>query len=115
MDYGSVYILMCEKATEIQPERKPITFGDKLFEWEDKLWSTGKSGKAVWLPSQDQLQEMIDKGSSAFGQLTRFFNFIDSNTLLQRGTWTWEQLWLIYVMRWEYNKVWNHENWVAYQ
>lgn len=124
MDTSSEYMKMCERAEEIQVakgklERHDLWIWRGMIGWGEKPISCRYAElpmffhglKRVWVPRQDQLQEMVDDGSSAYGQLGRFYNFVNVNPRLQSSDWTWEQLWLIYVMRWQYNKVWDGENW----
>lgn len=131
MDDSKTYINMCEKAEEIQQSRiprvtpySPIPYCNfQLGDWTNLGVITDVSiananairDKAVWIPRQDQLQKMIksDDGASDYGKLTRFWMFIKNNPGLQSNHWTMEQLWLIYVMRWEYHKVWNGTDWEA--
>ena len=65
----------------------------------------------IWLPRQDQLQEMYLDGISEdrFVTLDRFLNFVDSGN---RG-WSFEQLWLAFVMKEKFNKTWNGKEWVS--
>lgn len=125
MDTSETYVKMCEKAEEIQKLR------DHLFEGAD--WITSKGGfyffgpyevpailirnlGEIWLPRQDQLQEMIrDKMSvpvmiyclSLLLELRNisYLKTIDVNSM--------EQLLLALVMKERYDKVWNGEDWVG--
>ena len=74
-----------------------------------------KSSKAVWLPRQDQLQEMVKE--SLDSMCIKFHN-LHANDYYDEtsgfGCFTsMEQLWLAFVMKERWNKVWNGENWVA--
>ena len=72
-----------------------------------------------WLPRQDQLQEMIE-AESLFVLLHKFRMFVSHDDVLIDG-WSpvmyqfnsMEQLWLAFVMKEKYNKVWNEENWIS--
>lgn len=113
MDTSEQYVKMCEKAEEIQ-EHSPHGSQGEFVYCEGETYQEMDDMPLtpfIWLPRQDQLQEMVDDGSSAYGQLGRFYNFVNVNPRLQSSDWTWEQLWLIYVMRWQSNKVWDGENW----
>ena len=71
MDTSKEYIEMCQEAKEIQEEWKP-EYGDWNgskgatvldADYDEVLFTVGpqnKIHKYVWLPRQDQLQEMID-------------------------------------------------------
>lgn len=137
MDTSEKYILMCEKAQEIQKlfefRERDCCFG--VFETEciedsgifyisrcqDDFYSTlpVTNKERVWLPRQDQLQEMVMKDSINI-ELNRFFVF----SLEKRYNWhsdfeypvfaafrfdTFEQLWLAYVMKCKFSKTWSEE------
>ena len=82
-----------------------------------------KSSKYVWLPRQDQLQEMIDswwKRYGAYGEplIKGFYDFamfynpkpFRENELPVNS---WEQLWLAFVMHNKYKKEWDGEDWIS--
>jgi hypothetical protein len=94
-------------------------------------------GHSIWLPCQDQLQEMVGcqfMVSTIIPQnIGWFYEWVHSNYLgsqivrggaARRGDsdfWeepseifkTWEQLWLAFVMKDKYNKSWNGKDWVS--
>ena len=141
MDTSKTYIQMCEKAEEIQKGWK-VSWGD--WAWyklggkneinfphlelidNNQLFSSVVieviRRESIWLPRQDQLQEMIDNEEKT----DRFWRFVEflRNPYDKRSyqiTWVvWanefstsmEQLWLAFVMKEKYNKVWNEENWI---
>ena len=125
MDTSKEYILMCEKATEIQK-----IFNKRSLEENDFINREKKDPKRegfiiiIWLPRQDQLQEMII-GKTTYADLEEQFN----NTLntwfeisynfdpkidekLDMAHWSMEQLWLAFVMVEKYNKIWNGKDWI---
>ena len=114
MDTSETYIKMCEKAVEIQEiwKSEVIKPDDRSF-WIDDF----NKQKSIWLPRQDQLQEMMrptpERGEkiSPYGLSWSFYRFIDQLPPLKRGN-SFEQLWLAYVMKWEHHKVWNGKDWV---
>jgi hypothetical protein len=57
-----------------------------------------KSSKCVWLPRQDQLQEMY----GTFQECSVNGGVVTSM----------EQLWLAFVMKEKHNKVWNGNDWI---
>lgn len=76
------------------------------------------STKSSWLPRQDQLQKMVDW--KRFDEIT-----IGWHTSPYKMTWqddplheegvngeSMEQLWLAFVMKEKYNKIWNGKDWV---
>jgi len=131
MDTSEQNIKMCEKAVEIQA-LKPTKFdwlgncyfGTTHFHSENEPSLFGTVGfklanvDAVWLPRQDQLQEMVVKlGGTLESLLTDFIDFCQ--LMSDDGTYvtyvyccaSMEQLWLAFVMKEKYNKVWNGEDW----
>jgi hypothetical protein len=99
---------------------------DGGYDWEDKFICYQHHG--VWLPRQDQLQEMIEGHWSEV--LGRFTYWLDGpNSLVSIPTIkllkervdfvkrleridSMEQLWLAFVMKEKYGKIWNGEEWV---
>lgn len=71
-----------------------------------------KKQNLIWLPRQDQLQEMVYYNGITGHLLNDFDRWyrIDSPQGVER--WSFEQLWLAYVMKEKYGKVWNKEAWV---
>lgn len=130
MDQSKKYIEMCEKAEEIQkqkpkkgdfyawPERNGEKEVDVLHEmlmevlFGDSIYN---ETVATWLPRQDQLQEMMNQ---EFHQLLDDFwsEFLEWEWF-HRPEWSkdcnsMEQLWLAFVMKEKYNKIWNGKEWV---
>jgi hypothetical protein len=72
----------------------------------------------VWLPRQDQLQDMVlEKDVYLTGVFYDLYEFSgeylygdDGDTVILHS---FEQLWLAYVMRKKYGKVWGGKKWVA--
>ena len=124
MDLSSKYIEMCVKAEELQSEWKPregdfyaefagmkkdILVGIAVFHKSKEL---DPSYLQIWLPRQDQLQEMIPDG------LAWKHVLFDEWIREQKGNWltgdikgfeSFEQLWLAFVMWIRYRKVWDNE------
>jgi hypothetical protein len=99
MDTSETYVNMCEKAVEIQ-ELSPSS---EMKNW----WSPKDPG--IWLPRQDQLQEMVgEKIENNYSITKRFLRFIPGNPESSM-----EQLWLAFVMKEKFNKTWDGENWVS--
>lgn len=83
-----------------------------------KWYKEHRNKQVIWLPRQDQLQEMIKSedenlvefreriicGFSAWCEVLRMTNDF-------RDYLSMEQLWLAFVMKEKYNKVWNGEDW----
>lgn len=112
MDTSKTYIEMCKKAEEIQRLR-PIVADDHDY-FYCKVHGFGCDlDKAVWLPRQDQLQEMLSIGkSNTFTGLLALQLFIEDNAKYEMLDWSMEQLWLAFVMKSLYQKVWNGKEWV---
>ena len=77
-----------------------------------------KSSRAIWLPRQDQLQDMLawKNISIICSELTDFACSPESyEPYLGSFVQKWgsmEQLWLAFVMKEKYNKVWDGEEWI---
>ncbi len=108
MDTSETYVKMCEQAKEIQ-EIKP-----KDNTWDIKsFWAPAIPN--IWLPRQDQLQEMIkDKFRLKTGEifLIQPFYYFSLSQFYQKVNASMEQLWLAFVMKEKYGKLWNGQNWV---
>ena len=97
-------------------EDEHILFNDVMGntkQWHESGEFDGLTGVYVWLPRQDQLQEMMpQKGMVAqYIRLHQLCWDMDSGDSFLSNV-TWEQLWLCVVMHEKYNKVWNGEDWV---
>lgn len=119
MDNSKEFILMCEKAVEIQ-EKWNEENGDFVF------WRITKSIKIItdtfevknsedyqryfiWLPRQDQLQDMVMDGVNPIAKISEFYHVmrLDYGQIFQ----SMEQLWLAFIMSELYNKRWNGKDW----
>ncbi len=123
MDTTPKYIKMCEGAGEIQ--KTEIQNGDWFcyrFEIEFEIKCFGSYGfrnhsdftKIIWLPRQDQLQEMVktylfhiwNEGHEKFHAMASTGQR-DGHKI---GVFSsLEQLWLAFVMHEKYGKVWDDE------
>ena len=135
MDTSEIYIKMSEKAVKIQEEWKPQEgdfysyrpYGDTGLPKQIGILSEidaeciGQSHfnyEEVWLPTQDRLQDMmlpITEGDykdrplwDLFHRLNWFLKFLPSGDTRIKS---WTQLWLAFVMKEKYNKIWNGEDW----
>ncbi|MBF0459215.1 MAG: hypothetical protein HQK99_15095 [Nitrospirae bacterium] len=131
MDFSDVYIGMCEKAGFLQKAWE-ITYGDYYSDRSavfatrgggggislvddkvlgDVMNQSFKRSKAVWLPRQDQLQELMNITGpfDIIHMLNEFTATVDDAT---RGRWTsMEQLMLSAYAHHKHNKQWTGENW----
>ena len=114
MDTSAEYVKMCEKAHEIQATKpeviRPVDF------WG--IWNG--CYPHVWLPRQDQLQEMVKRQGVFHTKAIQIEwihfrdwieNFIERPTV-QNFQQSWEQLWLAFVMKEKFNKTWDGQNWL---
>ena len=119
MDNSETFIKMCEKAVEIQ-----IINPCKLHVFEEGNYYANNGevsiaqydshdDEGIWLPRQDQLQEMLiePKITGDYHPIWKLAvgvaKFVDSEFQAD----SMEQLWLAFVMKEKYNKVWNGEDW----
>ena len=128
MDTSENYIKMNVKAPEIQrllPEddREHCYLVCSQYGWyfhsegfkgeKITLSDCGCIAPSVWLPRQDQLQEMImPKDRPVAYLLNAFLIFCGDLPLTICNVFaSFEQLWLAFVMK-DKGKVWNGEDWV---
>lgn len=132
MDTGKDYIKMCEKAQEIQESKSLLEDGDYYViknrrivrNFNNELWQLGypkdvfEGEKPIFLPKQDQLQDMIDSNKYSFNRwIEEFYKFAEATFITKTSEWksngdcfpTFEQLWLAFVMKEKHNKTWNTE------
>ncbi len=127
MDTSKEYIKMCDKSIEVQSLRPSIIIAEVREYNQIECLPTGdffysKTQILVWLPRQDQLQELIFdsfKNSTLSALYQALMNFGEDEQLIEgelisRDHYfdTHEQLLLAYVMYWEHHKTWNGEDWV---
>jgi len=127
MDTSKEYIKMCEKAKEIQKIGKISKGWSGIFRIGEYIyfgvWG-GHNGvedvaeRIIWLPRQDQLQEMVDYDLT--NRCVEFYCFVSgrvplTNEIINAGQLhkftSMEQLWLAFVMKEKYNKIWNGKDW----
>lgn len=127
MDKSSHYIKMCESAKVIQKQWKP-DFGDFFVSMSsgqtspcltvvselEKKGSYLKTIKAVWLPGQDQLQEMIiEKYATPWDLAIAFSNALMAENASYFDTFdSMEKLWLAFIMLEKHRKKWKDGEWV---
>jgi hypothetical protein len=136
MDISEDYILMCSKAQEIQ-DNKPNDFYTDNHNYLSIGESSGKineidgmqeKGDIIWLPRQDQLQEMLksvewfyneNNPSGMMDSLYYIYMCCSSSNEFNYTEYvkqfkSFEQLWLSFVMNEKYNKIWdkNKQEWI---
>lgn len=130
---------MCKQAKELQDNWDPTT-GDFIFEILQinplrgtvfvneqhtaygftrlKVVASDKNWNMVWLPRQDQLQEIltnVNKYHTIYDMMCDCYEFgHDFFTAMGNPPTypTFEQLWLAFVMEIKYKKEWNGETWI---
>lgn len=138
MDISEKYIKMCEKAEEIQNFTDMLHLGDFVWRGEAYLYKCCVCDKVpcfkekkVWMPRQDQLQEMITEEIVArYIKLTSISTSMFYNQFKALDLWidklsseknyyadkliefSGEQLWLAFVMNEKYNKIWDGNDWM---
>lgn len=130
MDTSETYIKMCD-CDEIQIQMGDFEDG---FNNDNCMYNkpVKDGGYNVWLPRQDQIQEMMlghykladweltDKKDEWICVLDEFWRFISDDDEQWRyvgkdtvhGTASMEQLWLAFFMHEKHKKTWNGENWI---
>lgn len=130
MDTSEQYIKMCEKAEEIQA--RVLLLGicepEYLHTCGADVSSEGDwFHQHIWLPRQDQLQEMVNElpewQKHIINRLYAFADFVHKEPYLPKHFkdiekdeachffTSMEQLWLAFVMKEKYNKIWYGEDW----
>ena len=106
----------------------PATLTKKLGQLGNTLWvsveshndrgiylseSEGKfSDEKIWLPRQDQLQEMIVAIDTIPRKLVKaLWDWIAQTA--PPSNYSMEQLWLAFVMKENHNKTWDGEKWIT--
>ena len=122
MDFSQEYILMCGKTKEIQ-DMWGARSGDFCFNIDkdiidvcgvdeyDDLQIRGE----IWLPRQDQLQEMINTDDALWrtGRLARMFYEFIQNWGVITYIPSMEQSWLAFIMSEKYGKDWDGNDWIS--
>jgi len=128
MDTTKEYILMCEKAKEIQKlVDKQVNFSDYIdefifgsnlnyFAFKNLRLKKDKyaDNNITWLPRQDQLQEMLINPLLSNGLIHQIKNKLNNFRIekeVQGKIISMEQYLLLIVMKEKYNKVWNGKDW----
>ena len=143
MDTSKEYIEMCKEAQGVQDRRKFTPYYSKEFEWnfqdgdyyvylpemevnihyltDDHYMPDPRpennDKRFVWLPGQDQLQEIMQAGLELFyyglecdaGFGPGLFTEINKEAEYWYRFTSFEQCWLALVMKKKYNQVWNFE------
>lgn len=127
MDTSETYIKQCEKAEEIQAQWK-AAMGDWFAYWFDNAeftdtphwailviqrfprFANREGGIRIWLPRQDQLQEIVASIESPARVVWCVGCWCNHNKYAESFT-SMEQLWLAFVMWEKHGKKWDGEKW----
>ena len=119
MDTSKEYIKMCD-CEEIQKEWKPqsgnFVFDEHCCKDSFIFHNHPLSIYAVWLPQQDQLQEIIIKQTKVINWRNLqncFYDWvIDCNEERMYNFDSMEQMWLAHYMEIKHNKTWDGNKWI---
>lgn len=131
MDTTKEYIKMCEKAVEIQSNWELnegdfyysqygcfVSVIDKDYGDIDKRELEDRNrDEYIWLLRQDQLQEMVhyrenQDWDEVFANFCNYMDSIYDDEIDMYGVDSLEQAWLMFVMKENYRKTWNGEDWI---
>lgn len=128
------YIKMCEQAEEIQklcqykkgdwvyfikPKKVTLRGVDELYCREEEieaLTRENKNNELKWLPTQEQLQEMVDWKEYTISiewnsEPYKFYWKQDPLEMYGANGDSLNEVWLMFVMHEKYHKVWTGEKW----
>ena len=127
------YIKMCDKAKQLQRAWKPKDWDRFIYrdseEMDIMMYMEEEynrkemiivNGVYIWLPTQEQLQEIWRKeylkNPNQHGWFGCFVNFVDTDyrddLIADEYFGEMNELWLAFVMRERWNKFWTGEKWV---
>lgn len=122
----SIYIRMCEKALEVQAlkTQKNVRSDDPFVSKEEfkekhdqeREWHIiceWIRDEHIWLPRQENLQRIMLNEYSLRGIFSALGEDIIEMKGYLNGLKSGEQLWLAFLMKEMYNKVWDGNNWVV--
>jgi len=149
MDASNRYVMMCQKAGEIQQLWQPNQC-DFIIHYDDleegvsfcrpaeslvqvvNMYYTKDDGdyyvqeceelkeQALWLPRQNQLQSIMEPNNERVHSLIRkvvdeHYHDFSKNSMAAAHElfYSMEQLWLAYIMKEKFHKVWNEQEWVT--
>jgi hypothetical protein len=101
MDTSKEYISMCSQAEAARWTKETIM--------DDHNYFAGTPEKVIWLPRQDQLQEMLRE--TEYYLTWNFYEFV-MKSIEPNERRSMEKLWLLFVMKEKFNKTWNGSDWV---
>ena len=120
MDTTKTYIKMCD-CPEIQgqkpdmglvpPTHEDVFLGKYACYWAGDFDWVKQQSRYIWLPTQDQLQGMLEPTfKCSKGDIQRFSRYyIEQSPIVL----SMEQLWLAFYMHTQYQKKWSEEEWIG--
>ena len=126
------YIKTCEMAEEIQKVWKPKAYDyyrqvsyqkidkktsritnrlDELYLFNKKTNNNLFNIKRFWLPTQEQLQVMVDWESVGRDDIVGELNELASDLFSTDDPVSWNEFWLMIVMCKKYHKTWDGKVW----
>ena len=122
MDISTENVLMCKKAIEMQDSPKSsATMPDDVFFREmaggEYLVGAYSEESDIWLPHIYKLQAMVKRRNEVWIHLlNRFYNYY-AEEVKNNHKWsltfdTPEKMWLAFMMKEKYSKMWNGKKWV---
>ena len=128
MDTSETYIKMCD-CEEVQEHRK-YDGGDWICDPDDgHSWAIWQKVRGVtdegmrkfmdgllWLPRQDQIQEMMKDNLSTFYWVESFYEWLRglvNKVPMPYSDMSLEQLWLLFYMHEKHQKTWDGDKWVS--
>lgn len=129
MHVGKEYMRMCMQAEELQAKWNPA-YGDiytfpekwekadqrtKRVVWMYPRYPIALEGQVIWIPRQGDLQGFVASvESSRIALVSKLVEWLEApNNDCQRiNISSMEQIWLAFVMRRKWNKMWDGEIWI---
>ena len=124
---GDFFITICEKHEDNQIEIKGTTvYSPYCYTYKKTImgdidinqvgFDEGAgycADKIIWLPRQDQIQEMLEFSAMRYGMFKVFCDWLDKNRLYigLKELITPEQLWLAFYMHEKHSMTWDGERW----
>jgi len=120
MDFSKEYIKMCD-CPEIQEYADtdgfrslnilPNVYWDKEHGFSS--FYRYKHSNNIWLPRQDQLQEMVKKDLTDIELIEEIYDYLceNPNEIKVKADYSMEMVWLAYMMKEKFSKTWNGEEW----
>lgn len=110
-EYGDYYLLDGELHvlghTIYPPSETKVHGKDQSMVGYDE-GDGGRFDKLIWLPTQSDLQGMLNRSNDRFLLVSDFQHWVSEN---YADYYSMEQLWIAFVMKEKWNKDWDGERW----